>query len=254
MRARNKRSRAAGHHEEAQQAATTAAAIVALQLPKRRRLDVAAFDAQNEDDELADALNSVAASSHGSPALLLDNVALSRLLQQQGAVLADGERWNAALAKFDEAVARDPSSAAAHEQRAQVLIHLDSHRLPRAALHASAHHRRSPSPQVLIHLDRYFEAVQAAQRSVERAPTWGDAYLTLARAQFNLGEPTLALDNAERAATLGCEDPQEAREEVEHIEAALLQAARATCGMKDALEIALQQRSSLAPPAVMEAR
>ena len=198
--------------------------------PKRRRLDAAAFDAQNEEDELADELNSVAASSHelshGSPALLLDNVALSRLLQQQGAVLADGERWNAALAKFDEAVARDPSSATAHEQRAQVLILLD----------------------------RFFEAVQAAQRSVERAPTWGDAHLTLARAQFNLGEPTLALDNAERAVALGCEDPQEAREEVEHIEAALLQAARATRGMKDAVEIALQQRSSLAPPAAMEDR
>jgi len=198
--------------------------------PKRRRLDAAAFDAQNEEDELADELNSVAASSHelshGSPALLLDNVALSRLLQQQGAVLADSERWNAALAKFDEAVARDPSSSAAHEQRAQVLIHLD----------------------------RFFEAVQAAQRSVERAPTWGDAHLTLARAQFNLGEPTLALDNAERAVALGCEDPQEAREEVEHIEAALLQAARATRGMKDAVEIALQQRSSLAPPAAMEDR
>jgi tetratricopeptide (TPR) repeat protein len=198
--------------------------------PKRRRLDAAAFDAQNEEDELADELNSVAASSHelshGSPALLLDNVALSRLLQHQGAVLADGERWNAALAKFDEAVARDPSAATAHEQRAQVLIHLD----------------------------RFFEAVQAAQRSVERAPTWGDAHLTLARAQFNLGEPTLALDNAERAVALGCEDPQEAREEVEHIEAALLQAALATRGMKDAVEIALQQRSSLAPPAAMEDR
>ena len=130
-------------------------------------------------------------------------------------MLATSERWNAALLKFDEAVARDPAAAAAHEQRAQVLMQLD----------------------------RYFEAVQAAQRSAELRPTWGDAHLTLARAQYNLGEPALSLASAEHAVALGCDDPQEARDEVESIEEALLQSAFATGGRMSADEIACRQRA-----------
>jgi len=169
--------------------------------------------AAEEDEDGAEA-------STGRPAtgLLMDDKALSRQLQQQGQVLAEAERWNAALARFDEAVLRDPSCATAHEQRAQVLLELG----------------------------RFFEAVSAAQAACETSPTWGDARLTLARSQCNLGELGLALASVEAALVLSCEDPQEALEEVDHIETALLQAARATGGRLSGHELALLQRQQAA--------
>ena len=185
---------------------------------KKRRLAASAFDARDEEDN--DAETHSAAYGDTSTALLMDDAALSRSLQQQGAILAAADRWNAALAKFDEAVHRDSSSATAHEQRAQVLLELG----------------------------RFFDAVQAAQRACTAAPTWGEAHLSLARAQLNLGEPALALASAENALTLGCDDPCEALDEIEHIESALLQAALATQGQLGAVEIALLQRGIAVVP------
>ena len=94
-----------------------------------------------------------------------------------------------------------------------------------------------------------WEAVQAASSACELAPRWGAAYLTLARAQLNLGErhvlhlseaslpgqqrllgcnagePDLALRSAETALEL-CAEPAEMEEilnETTHIEQIILQ-------------------------------
>ena len=140
-----------------------------------------------------------------------------RRLEHEGACHALAGRWGAALSCFDEAIARSAAitstCAALHEQKAQVLL----------ALH------------------RYFEAVQAAATALAHAPAFGDAALTLARAQLQLGEPVLALRSAEQALVLGCAD---AAEELRHIEDALLMAARATHGQFSGAELALAMRSS----------
>ena len=183
-----------------------------MQLAKRRRLATPAFDAQDECEDYGPADDVLYRAP--PPALLPDDFELSRMLQQQGAVLADAERWSAALAKFDEAASRDPSSSAAHEMRSQVLLQLG----------------------------RNFDAVQAALQACSAAPDWGEARLSLARAQLNLGEPALALASAEAAILLGCDNQDEAIAEIEDIEGALLQAARATNGSMSAVDIALLQR------------
>lgn len=164
---------------------------------KRRKLGppAAAFSgAAAEDDVEAD---SPQPSGCSGGLLLMDDAALARRLQEQGGILAEAGRWNAALTCFDEAVQRDPSSAAAHEQRAQILLELD----------------------------RTFDAVQAAERACEASQSWGDARLTLARAQLNLGEINLAIASAERALELVTEDDEAAAAELEEMELVLVRCA-----------------------------
>ena len=52
--------------------------------------------------------------------------------------------------------------------------------------------------QVLLMLGRDFEAVRDAERAARLAPDWPDAWLTLARANLNLGEPRIAVDALRR--------------------------------------------------------
>merc|ERR1712039_603870 len=63
--------------------------------------------------------------------------------------------------------------------------------------------------QVLMLLQRDFEAVRAAERAVESRPLWHCAHLTLGRALLNFGEIERAVEALRRATAL---EPREARD------------------------------------------
>eukprot|EP00897_Mesotaenium_endlicherianum_P009835 jgi/Mesen1/8880/ME000532S08275 len=94
-------------------------------------------------------------------------------LLQDGNQLAEAGGFAAALSRWETALAMAPRHAILHEQKAQLLMETGSS----------------------------WAAVQAATRATELKPEWADAWLTLARAQLNYGEPGLALESA-RAALL----------------------------------------------------
>ena len=91
--------------------------LAAFQLKKRRKLEASAAD-DDDEDEIARAEQEEADwhRKASSTLVLLDNVALARSLQDQGAILAEAGRFREALDRFDSAARRDPTSATAHEQ------------------------------------------------------------------------------------------------------------------------------------------
>jgi len=106
-------------------------------------------------------------------------------LLDRGAVLAEAEQWLEALRAFDAASRAAPTSARAHEQRAQVLLELG----------------------------RGFDAIKAAEAACALKGAWGACRRTLARAQLNHGEVALALGSYEEAVMLLAADEEgEARE------------------------------------------
>ncbi|GJP46756.1 hypothetical protein CLOM_g6000 [Closterium sp. NIES-68] len=111
-------------------------------------------------------------------------------LQQRGNAFAQAGDFPAALATWDAAIGLCPlprQRAVLFEQKAQVLMEMG----------------------------RLWEAVRAGTCATEIAPEWHDAWVTLARAQLNFGEPQLAQASFSHALLLqpgNAEAQQELRE------------------------------------------
>nr|XP_020639295.1 tetratricopeptide repeat protein 33 [Pogona vitticeps]XP_020639297.1 tetratricopeptide repeat protein 33 [Pogona vitticeps]XP_020639298.1 tetratricopeptide repeat protein 33 [Pogona vitticeps]XP_020639299.1 tetratricopeptide repeat protein 33 [Pogona vitticeps]XP_020639300.1 tetratricopeptide repeat protein 33 [Pogona vitticeps] len=97
--------------------------------------------------------------------LLEECLAKSKCLKEEGAALAENERYRKAVQKWDEALQLTPEDATLYEMKSQVLMSLHE----------------------------IFPAVHAAEMAVQRDPRSWEAWQTLGRAQLGLGEITLAI-------------------------------------------------------------
>lgn len=100
-------------------------------------------------------------------------VAASRL-KDEGNALAEGGDLRAALSKWDNAVTLDANNAVLQELRSQAFLGLGE----------------------------WWPAVQAAERATMIDPEFGEGWVTLGRAQLNLGEFGMAIASFERATSL----------------------------------------------------
>ncbi|XP_015161107.1 tetratricopeptide repeat protein 33-like [Solanum tuberosum] len=80
-------------------------------------------------------------------------------------------KYREALGKWESALLLMPDRAILHEQKAQILLELGE----------------------------TWKALQAATRATELEPSWGEAWVTLGRAQLNYGEPDSAIESLDRA-------------------------------------------------------
>ncbi|EQC32304.1 hypothetical protein SDRG_10051 [Saprolegnia diclina VS20] len=149
-------------------------ARVQLQLKKRKRQEARTAEAapcflsQSQLEAMTEYEYADAQASSAPLVALpsLEDVAHKvKRLQDEGNVLAEAERYRAAMDRWRQAIEYDPTHAVLHELLAQ------------------AH----------LALGEFFQGIQVATRAAELAPTWADAHITLSRCQFNYGELDLAL-------------------------------------------------------------
>lgn len=112
--------------------------------------------------------------------------------------------FSAAIAKWDEALQLTPQNPVLWELKAQSSL-----------LHAAWFNRICSYTivsfvcfLVFLQQDNFFAAVECAEKATKLNPSWPEAFLTLARAQINFGELTLALESLKRAITLPTDDAE----------------------------------------------
>ena len=88
--------------------------------------------------------------------------------------------------------------------------------------------------QAHMALEEWFLAVRCAEYATQNDPAWGDGFVTLGRAQLNLGEPSMAVASFQRALTIGLESEADTEEAKQDLCYAKEQAAKAKA-MRDAL-------------------
>lgn len=150
-----------------------------------------ALDDSQEDEDARNA-NGYEQLRTKQPRLQLEDAnAKSKRLQIEGNTLAEAGRFRAAMARWIEATAVDPTNAVVYELLAQASMALFED----------------------------FRAIQFALRATKLAPNWGDGFHTLARCHLNYGELELALQHINKAIELdGVLDELVAdREEIERL-------------------------------------
>ena len=105
-----------------------------------------------------------------------DALAQAAALRSEGNALAERGEFTRALNRWDSALRLVPHAGAPGASAAVVMLTATLHELRAQALMAVDEGRET------------FRAVQSAHEATRLAPSWADAWLTLGRAQLNLGE------------------------------------------------------------------
>ena len=107
-------------------------------------------------------------------------------LQREGNILAEEARFWEAIKKWDAALQLTPDKAVLHELKAQAYTQLNEH----------------------------FPAVSSAQKAIECDPTWYIGYVSLGRAQMNIGEVRMAIKSFSQALHLNPMDEEVWKEDL----------------------------------------
>eukprot|EP00029_Vermamoeba_vermiformis_P009575 TRINITY_DN4818_c0_g1_i1.p1 TRINITY_DN4818_c0_g1~~TRINITY_DN4818_c0_g1_i1.p1 ORF type:complete len:192 (-),score=45.23 TRINITY_DN4818_c0_g1_i1:6-581(-) len=141
---------------------------------KKRKIAVMGFDDEEPDQKK---------SKHE---IEEDQKAQSEALKNQGNALAEQDKYDEAIEKWNAALELTPNNHVLHELKAQVLMLQDKN----------------------------FQAIQWAAKSTELNPSYIDGWITLARAQLNFGEIELAVDSFSKALKLN-PDNEEIKNELD---------------------------------------
>ena len=98
--------------------------------------------------------------------------------------------------EYDENATKTNAANLAKKGKFKEALGLFNELIARGCDDASVYEMKS---QILMEVDRPFEAIRSAHRAVDIDPKYHIAWLTLGRAQINFGEAELALKSAEMA-------------------------------------------------------
>jgi tetratricopeptide (TPR) repeat protein len=135
---------------------------------KKRKIAVMGFDDEEPDQKKS------------KQEIEEDQKAQSEALKNQGNALAEQDKYDEAIEKWNGALELTPDNHVLHELKAQVLMLQDKN----------------------------FQAIQWATKSTELNPSYVDGWITLARAQLNFGEIELAVDSFSKAFKLSLDNDE----------------------------------------------
>eukprot|EP00730_Choanoeca_flexa_P016101 TRINITY_DN7544_c0_g1_i1.p1 TRINITY_DN7544_c0_g1~~TRINITY_DN7544_c0_g1_i1.p1 ORF type:complete len:207 (+),score=35.14 TRINITY_DN7544_c0_g1_i1:91-711(+) len=173
------------------------------------------FKAQDEDDSDAEEIDLAVQLSKGQAIALEDAATKINRLKSEGVVLAEAEKYRQAIARWQEAVNLKPTGRTAAGLWEMI---------------AQAHLCDNDS----------FAAIQSAEKAVAMSEDWYQGHWTLARAQLQFGEITMAVERFRRARTLA--PPKTAQLQSELEDALQTQQKLVAAGIDVTMRVPVQSR------------